>query len=97
MKSTISTYDNLCEQGPIIDVKVIKQFKEEFGCDAPEPSISKPEIISGPFKVKIFGHTDIPTPLARRNTGMWTKGMRAFGLGGKKSDSSPHTPTSVIT
>ena len=98
LKSTISTYDNLMEQGPPIDRTVINMFKSEFQCDPPEPSFSKPEIISGPYKVRVFGHADVPTPLARRNTGLWTKGMRAFGLGGKKTaDNSPRSPSSDQT
>lgn len=89
IKSSISTYDNLCEQGPVIDQKVIAAFKSEFGVDPPEPSIARPEIISGPYKVKIFGRNEGVSPPARRNSNLWSKGLRALGMGRKKAADSP--------
>ncbi len=90
IKSTLSTYDNLCEQGPVIDVKIIEEFRTTFGVDPPEPSISRPEIVGGPVKVHIFGRNPISTPPARRSSGMWSKGLRAIGL------KRPKTPTEDV-
>ena len=96
IKSSISTYNNLAEQGPVIDTKVINEFKTQFGVDAPEPCIARPEIISGPYKVRIFGRNENTSPPARRNSGLWSKGLRAFGMGKKKETPSPSS-TSVMT
>ena len=98
IKSSISTYDNLCEQGPVIDTKVINAFKAQFGVDPPEPQISRPEIISGPYRVRIYGRNDGASPPARRNSNLWSKGLRLMGMGKKKSATTPSTDAdSVIT
>lgn len=97
IKSSISTYDNLCEQGPIIDTKVINAFKAQFGVDPPEPNISRPEIISGPYRVKIFGRHEGLSPPARRNSGLWSKGLRALGMGRtKKSATTPSSDSGTV-
>lgn len=96
IKSSISTYDNLCEQGPIIDTKVINAFKAQFGVDPPEPNISRPEIISGPYRVKIFGRHEGLSPPARRTSGLWSKGLRALGMGRKKTATTPSSDSSTV-
>ena len=93
IRSTISTYNNLCEQGPVLDRKTVAQFKAEFGGEPLEPAVNRPEIVSGPVRVRVYGRAETVTPLARRNTGMWGRGLKALGLRGKKNDDGD-TPAS---
>jgi len=97
IRGTVSMYNNLCEQGPVIDAKIVAQFKDEFGGDPPEPAVNRPEIVSGPVRVHIFGRDSTITPLARRNTGVWGRGLKALGLRKKEGTNVTPSPHSVIT
>ena len=89
LKDTLSTYDNLIEQSPTIKESVLNEFKIRFGSDPPDPRLTRPEICDGIRKTSIFGRIPpIENNMQRRGTGLWTRGLRRIGLGGKRSNGS---------
>lgn len=88
LKETLATYDNLIEQSPTIREKVLAEFRQKFGSDPPNPKLTRPEICDGIRKTTIYGRTQAEYNMQRRGTGLWTKGLRKIGFGGKKSNGS---------
>ena len=88
LKETLATYDNLIEQSPIIRETVLKEFRQKFGADPPNPRLTRPEICDGIRKTTIYGRNQAENNMQRRGTGLWTKGLRKIGFGVKKSNGS---------